>query len=199
MHWLYLIFSRAPVKQHPSCVNLQMGASAASITSSSRAQITGTSGLCWSSGAVLKHDDTVTPWQGPLLLPENTRHWIIVGSMLGHRRRRWPSNEPTMIECLVFAGILPRGRGVLHNITSRAWQNLIWRNIDLTGRVPAHRPVRRVHFVTSVLKGRICHLAKWQIRPFKTEMTICSREIIQASTKRWPNVGMMLDQIVNIS
>ena len=46
---------------------------------------------------------------GSPALPENTRHWIIVGTMLGHRRRRWPNNEPTMIECLVFAGITTGG------------------------------------------------------------------------------------------
>ena len=53
--------------------------------------------------------------------PENTRHWAIVGSMLGQRRRRWTNIEPTMAECLVFAGgllgmsylILSRNRTIL--------------------------------------------------------------------------------------
>ena len=27
--------------------------------------------------------------------------------MLGHRLRRWPNIVPTIVQCLVFAGILP--------------------------------------------------------------------------------------------
>ena len=30
-------------------------------------------------------------------IPASTRHWIIVGSMLGQRRRRWTSIKPTMV------------------------------------------------------------------------------------------------------
>ena len=41
-------------------------------------------------------------------LSANTIHdWIgIVGSRLGQRRRQWTNIEPTMGECLVFAGLL---------------------------------------------------------------------------------------------
>ena len=35
---------------------------------------------------------------------KKTRQYTIVGSMLGHRLRRWPNIEPTMGECLVFDG-----------------------------------------------------------------------------------------------
>ena len=40
------------------------------------------------------------------IIPANTRHWAIVGSMLFHRLRRWPNIEPTLAWCLVFAGII---------------------------------------------------------------------------------------------
>ena len=40
------------------------------------------------------------------IFPANTIHSPIVGSMLGQRRRRWPSIEPALSECLVFAGLL---------------------------------------------------------------------------------------------
>ena len=33
-----------------------------------------------------------------------SKHWPIVGSMLGQRLRRWPNMDPTMSECLLFAG-----------------------------------------------------------------------------------------------
>ena len=35
----------------------------------------------------------------------NARHWAIVGSMLGQRRRRWTNIEPTMAEWRVFVRI----------------------------------------------------------------------------------------------
>ena len=35
----------------------------------------------------------------------STRHSAIVDSMLDHRLRRWPNFEPTMAECLMFAGL----------------------------------------------------------------------------------------------
>ena len=38
-------------------------------------------------------------------LPANTRHSPNVGSMAGHRLRRWPNMEPTVDERLVFAGL----------------------------------------------------------------------------------------------
>ena len=38
------------------------------------------------------------------LFPENTRRSPNAGSMLGQRRRRWPSIEPAFRERLVFAG-----------------------------------------------------------------------------------------------
>ena len=38
--------------------------------------------------------------------PANTIHRAIAGSMLVHRLRRWPNIEPTMTQCLVFAGIV---------------------------------------------------------------------------------------------
>ena len=34
----------------------------------------------------------------------NTRHWTNVGLMLGRRRRRRPNINPTLAQCLVFAG-----------------------------------------------------------------------------------------------
>ena len=40
------------------------------------------------------------------MCPANTRHWPNVGSLLGKRRRRWPNNELTLGQCLVFAGCL---------------------------------------------------------------------------------------------
>ena len=36
--------------------------------------------------------------------PANTRHWAIVGSMLGQRRRRWTNIELTMAQCLLLVG-----------------------------------------------------------------------------------------------
>ena len=39
------------------------------------------------------------------LIPANTRHWAIVGLMLGQRLRRCPNFKATMAQCLVFAGI----------------------------------------------------------------------------------------------
>ena len=39
------------------------------------------------------------------IIPANTWHWAIVGLMLGWRRRRRTNIEPTMAQCLVFAGI----------------------------------------------------------------------------------------------
>ena len=36
--------------------------------------------------------------------PVKKIHWPNVGSMLGHRLRRWPSIEPTVDQCIVFAG-----------------------------------------------------------------------------------------------
>ena len=55
------------------------------------------------------------PWlarrRGPIFCqrnqpdPENSlRHWTIVGSMLGQRRRRWTNIDQTMAQCLMFAG-----------------------------------------------------------------------------------------------
>ena len=41
-----------------------------------------------------------TPRQFPL----NTRHWINVASMLARRLRRRTNIDPTLIQCLVFAG-----------------------------------------------------------------------------------------------
>ena len=38
------------------------------------------------------------------ILPVNTIHWTIVGSMLAKLRRRWTNIEPTMDQCIVFAG-----------------------------------------------------------------------------------------------
>ena len=35
--------------------------------------------------------------------PADTRHWAIVGSMLGQRRRRWTNIKQAMVERLVFA------------------------------------------------------------------------------------------------
>ena len=35
--------------------------------------------------------------------PANTRHWTNVGLMLGHRLRRRPNINPTLVQCLVFA------------------------------------------------------------------------------------------------
>ena len=36
--------------------------------------------------------------------PANTKHWTNVGSMLTHRLRRWSNIDPTLYQCLVFAG-----------------------------------------------------------------------------------------------
>ena len=36
-------------------------------------------------------------------IPVSTMLWPNVGSMLGHRLRRWPSIEPTLGQCIVFA------------------------------------------------------------------------------------------------
>ena len=36
--------------------------------------------------------------------PANTRHWTNVGSMLGRRRRRRANIDPTLVQCLAFAG-----------------------------------------------------------------------------------------------
>ena len=38
--------------------------------------------------------------------PANTRHWTTVGSMLGHRLRRWPTVESTMAQSLCLLGLL---------------------------------------------------------------------------------------------
>ena len=38
---------------------------------------------------------------------KHRRHWAIVGSMLVQRLRRWPNIEPTIAQCLLFAGQLP--------------------------------------------------------------------------------------------
>ena len=37
-------------------------------------------------------------------IPANTRRSPDIGSMLTHRLRRWPNIEPTLGECLEFAG-----------------------------------------------------------------------------------------------
>ena len=40
--------------------------------------------------------------------PRNTRRWPKVGLMLAHRLRRWPNNNPTSGQRLVFAGTWSR-------------------------------------------------------------------------------------------
>ena len=40
--------------------------------------------------------------------PENTRHWSNAGLMLGRRRRRWANMNPTLVQCLAFAGLCLR-------------------------------------------------------------------------------------------
>ena len=39
-------------------------------------------------------------------IPANTRRWTIAGLMLGHRLRRWPNIELTMVQRLVFARMI---------------------------------------------------------------------------------------------
>ena len=40
------------------------------------------------------------------VFPANTRRWINVGLMLVHRLPRWPNIKPTLVQCLMFAGLL---------------------------------------------------------------------------------------------
>ena len=49
---------------------------------------------------------------------QNTIHWPNVCSMLGHRLRRWPNTEPTLGQCVVFAGSRPRVSPLMHG-----WQS----------------------------------------------------------------------------
>ena len=39
-------------------------------------------------------------------IPENMRRWSIVGLLLGQRRRRWANSKPTLVQQLMFAGII---------------------------------------------------------------------------------------------
>ena len=39
----------------------------------------------------------------------NAAHWVDVGLMLGRRLRRWPSIEPALVRCVVFAGVYMLG------------------------------------------------------------------------------------------
>ena len=62
-------------------------------------------------------------------IPGNMIHWPNVGSMLGHRLRRWPSIGPTLGQCIVFAGIL----SVIKGETTRC--NLFCRIQSVTAHI----------------------------------------------------------------
>ena len=47
--------------------------------------------------------------KGNYRLTENTTQSAKVSSMLAYRPRRWPNIEPTLSECLVFAGLVYDG------------------------------------------------------------------------------------------
>ena len=38
--------------------------------------------------------------------PVSTINWSNVGLLLGQRLRRWPNNKPTLVQCVVFAGLV---------------------------------------------------------------------------------------------
>ena len=40
--------------------------------------------------------------------PANMRRWANVGSLLGHRRRRWPNSKPTLGQRLIFCRVAVR-------------------------------------------------------------------------------------------
>ena len=77
-------------------------------------------------------------------IPVNTRNSSKGGPMLGQLRRRWANIYPTLNQLFVFAGIM-----------------------HLRDYMSAGR-----YILTARMKGCIGHMAKWQIHPFITAVTI---------------------------
>ena len=44
-----------------------------------------------------------------VVAPAGATHWADVGLMLDRRLRCWPSIEPALVRCVVFAGVLMLG------------------------------------------------------------------------------------------
>ena len=80
-------------------------------------------------------------WRG---IPANTRHWPNVGSILGHRLRRWPGIEPTLYEWLC----LPVSGSVFW-VSSLEVNRDNFRRQNLTSKVNP-RPLRVKIFLTAI-------------------------------------------------
>ena len=108
----------------------------------------------------------------------NTRYWAIVGSMLAHRLRRWPTIDPAMGQCLVLAGMDPH----LSSIGSR----LVYWVLEVCEE---RRPCdgEYAHFIEfSTIR---CHgLANLQADDIARRQHIS----IPANTTHWNSVGLML-------
>ena len=95
-------------------------------------------------------------------LPAHTRHWINGGSMLARRLRRRPNIDPTLIQCLVLAGLCVSGC-VVHVVTYDARRpaqpanTKRWPNVGLT----LGQRCRQLANISPALGNVRCLLGSW--------------------------------------
>ena len=91
-------------------------------------------------------------------IPANTRHWTNVCLMLGQRRRRWANIKPTLVQRLVFAGILTYNVIPAAAKTLVQHKNNVW-SVYRACYVDMYSVVQSQKAVSACKEGRYCLLA----------------------------------------
>ena len=80
----------------------------------------------------------------------NRRRWASVGLILGQRLRRWTNIKPTLVQCLVFAGI-SRVRSPRQSCQPRFRRHLVSYDHDRIGLCDHSEPILQQLWVHNIL------------------------------------------------
>ena len=118
---------------------------------------------------------------------QQTRHWNNVGSMLACRLRRWSNMNPTLVQCLKFAGRL--------HIQDLLFDIAIWVSVECDYARLNNRECNAVS-IRAKPKGSSCSPDKWAVTVFWRGRTMFgpthqTSNIIQVNdhvmTSGWPH------------